>query len=327
MISLSVKTIHGQKYLYANDFIYLNKGIHIFKNKSLGRPGSSTNRAEILSRFKLEIEKLETEKRTLYWLPKTLHKKAFLYCSVKKLEALRTKLYRGKENLGPEGNRAMETAFIIDFIYNSNKIEGSRLPQKQVTQFVREGSHGKNNEVANTIKAIDYFNGETAPFSFLKLKKGQKILLAQEPDKHGFRKDPFLAGNAPVLEPEAIEKHLKSLFDWYKKNAGKLYPPELAFLFHYRFERIHPFPDGNGRVGRILMNWILKRHKYHPIIVWDNRRRAYFSAFEKAMEGNVDSYLRFMFEQYIKTYEIYLKKLTPTVSFDEQLKHFLTLVP
>ena len=97
---------------------------------------------------------------------------------------------------------------------------------------------------------------------------------------------------------------------------------ELAFLFHYRFERIHPFPDGNGRVGRLLMNAILKNNLYHPIIVWDKRREAYFHAFEKAMEGKHDSFLHFMIEQMEQTYQKYITKIQRASDVDMLDQYF-----
>lgn len=323
MITLSVKKIAGKIYQYATDTLYINKGVHIIKNKSLGRAESITDTPKKLSEFKKEIEDLEIQERSRYWEPKTVHHKIFEYQPIKKLEMLRTSLYRGKQNLGYVGNRAMDTAFIIDFIYNSNKIEGSRLPHKQVQAIVNTGLKGKNDEVTNTIRAIEFFNSEGFPLSLTKLKKGQRILLAHEKSKHGFRKEPFIVGNSPVLDHEDIDGNLEELFNWYKKNEFKVYPLELAFIFHYRFERIHPFPDGNGRTGRIIMNNILKKHKFHPIIVWNSRREAYFSSFEKAMEGNQNAYMKLMIDQYVRTYEIYLKRLEPAISFDTQLQQFL----
>lgn len=323
-MKLSVKKIGGQKYLYVHDGIYISKNNQIEKYQSLGRAESIINTPEKLESFKKKIEEIEIHERAKYWKEKIQNDEAFKYQGIEKLEGLRTKLYKGKQNLGPVGKHAMDTAFIIDFIYNSNKIEGSRLAHRRVTEMVKEGTgKGKNNEVTNTIKAIEFFNNEPSIFTLRKLKKGQAILLNHEINNQGFRNEPFVVGNSPVANHKEIKEKLEDLFEWYKREEDNMYPLELAFIFHYRFERIHPFPDGNGRTGRILMNMILKKHKYHPIIVWNSRRQAYFSSFEKAMEGNIEDFLRFMTDEYIKTYETYIKKLEPANSFDDQLKHFL----
>lgn len=113
---------------------------------------------------------------------------------------------------------------------------------------------------------------------------------------------------------------MKELLGWYKKMNHNLYPPELAFEFYYRFERIHPFKDGNGRVGRLLMNVILKEHRYHPIIIWDRNRRTHMNVFEKAIEGGGHKYMKFMAEQMGNTYKIYLEKVKKVTRIEKEIR-------
>lgn len=317
----SVKKINGKNYLYAREAVYIDKGNIKQKYKSLGRAGSPFDIGKKWEEFKKHIIEFEIKERTVYWSEKVKNTDAFQYIPIGRLEELRTNLYRGKEELGYLGTQAMETAFAIDFIYNSNKIEGSRLPKQAVKERVTNGKG--NDEVVNTIKAIEFFNNQLIPCSNSLLLKGQSILLAHDKGNQGFRKDHYVVGDSEVLDYKKIKEELNNLCEWYKLNEGIIYPPELAFMFHYKFERIHPFPDGNGRVGRILMNAILKKHRYHPIIVWDSRRVAYFSAFKKAMEGRGKKYIKFMTDQYIETYEIYIKKIGKAASIDEQISTFL----
>lgn len=319
-LQISIKKIGGKQYRYASSYIYVDKGHLIAKNKSLGRVGVATDTEKRLEEFKNTLITTEIAERVKYWKPKISQSKAFQYVPIARIEELRTKLNRKKDELGGIGKAAMATAFSIDFIYNSNKIEGSRLPQKRVVELSKMGG---NNEVANTMRAIDYFDNQKFPVSLSVLKDGQKILLAHEESKHGFRTEPMVVGSAELLDHKDIKKNLEELTAWYKDQESKIYPLELAFLFHYKFERIHPFPDGNGRVGRILMNVILKKHRFHPIIVWNTKRNSYFASFTKAMNGNKVPFLRFMIEQYRMTYEKYLPKIEKASSFDDQLKEFL----
>ena len=147
-----------------------------------------------------------------------------------------------------------------------------------------------------------------------------KTLLKHEPANHGLRQEPILVGNSETLSFEKIPSALKDLFDWLKSENHKLYPPELAFRFYYRFERIHPFKDGNGRIGRLWMNAILKEYRYHPIIIWDSNRQAHMNAFEKAMDGGMHKYLIFMAEQMEKTYDIYISKIEKAKEIERSIK-------
>lgn len=320
-VKITVKKIDKKKYLYIRDSIYLNKNKIIQKYKSLGRFTPNLDIVDGIAEFETLIREEETSKRTNYWKDKIINKKIDDYIPIKKIERLRTDLYRNKEKLNFVANHLMEIAFSTDFIYNSNRIEGSRIPKKEVQRKIEKGDKG-NNEVANTIKALDFFDNIKMPCTLNALLKGQKILLGHEKSSQGIRKEEMIVGDSKVIPYKDIEKEFKNLMDWYKKNNYKLYPPELAFLFHYKFERIHPFNDGNGRIGRILMNEILKQHRYHPIIIWQQNRQAYFASFKKAMENKKMPYIKFMFEQYKKTYSLYIEKLNKAIKTEKQIREF-----
>ena len=211
--------------------------------------------------------------------------------------------------------------FITDFIYHSNKIEGSRLARKEVEKIINSGSK-KNDEVQNSIKAIQHLDQINFPKNIKELVKLHSVLLAHETSKLGIREEIFVVGNATVMNPENIKPELERLFKWFKINSDKLYTPELALFFHYRFEKIHPFKDGNGRIGRLLMNAILKMYNYHPIVIPSSRRVAFFNSFEKAGNGQVNKHFNFMIEQFEKTYSAYVSRIENAISIDEQMKLF-----
>ncbi len=75
-----------------------------------------------------------------------------------------------------------------------------------------------------------------------------------------------------------VKTDMQILLDWYNKNKEKLHHLILSSIFHHKFEKIHPFMDGNGRVGRILLNFILINNNYPPLIIHKKKRDKYLQA-------------------------------------------------
>jgi Fic family protein len=95
---------------------------------------------------------------------------------------------------------------------------------------------------------------------------------------------------------------------WSEARRGAVNPFEFSVLFHQKFEHIHPFEDGNGRTGRILLNWMLAQYGYWRILIKNSKRTAYFSALDKADDGRSTKLMRFMMKEYRKTIEKYTKR-------------------
>ncbi|MDP1729468.1 MAG: Fic family protein, partial [archaeon] len=126
----------------------------------------------------------------------------------------------------------------------------------------------------------------------------------------GFKKEEVIVGNSQTTSPENVGIELNNLLKWYKFNKNKIHPLILAFEFHRKYEMIHPFRDGNGRTGRLIMNKILMSAGYSPIIVYRENKLAYFNALEKSQEGNKKNYYQFMLEQADKSYDFLLNVIT-----------------
>ena len=96
--------------------------------------------------------------------------------------------------------------------------------------------------------------------------------------------------------PEETPAKMTDLIDWYrnKKEDPELHPLLLAAEFHYKFIRIHPFDDGNGRTARILMNFILMQNSYPPVIVKTDDKQNYFAALRQADAGSITPFIEYI---------------------------------
>lgn len=217
---------------------------------------------------------------------------------------------------GKKCKALIDSEFAKEFIFNSNNIEGSKIPPDKVKEIIETGDTKYQNrnevkEVKNSILAFGYLQ-KSFNFNISSIKRLYNILTkdlmmdGKIPYPKGFKKIANIVGNSPTTPPERVEEDLKNLLIWYKSNKNRMHPLILAFEFHRKYEVIHPFQDGNGRTGRLIMNKILISTGYSPIIVYKDNKLAYFNVLEKTREGNHKKYYQFMLEQADKSYNFLL---------------------
>ena len=202
-------------------------------------------------------------------------------------------------------------AFSSLFTYNSTAIEGNTLTLQETSRLLFQNiiPAGKSlrevNEIINHKKAFDYilnYKGDITKEFILDL---HRLVVANTLDRElssqigRFRSvQVFITG---VMwfppKPEDVANKITNLLTWYSKNKKTLHPLILASYFHTEFEKIHPFVDGNGRVGRLLINFILYKNKYPMINIPNATKYKYYEALEKAQtKNNLRPFVKLMVE-------------------------------
>ena len=220
--------------------------------------------------------------------------------------------------LSKEDKQRLDRKFMLDFNYNSNHIEGNTLTYGQTEVLLLMG------EVIGTAKMKDLEEmkahnlclklmeeeARTADHlseSFIKrlhqimlredytvyrqLPGGQMTSYVVHAGTYKTRPNSVITPSGERFEyasPEETPALMYELIEWYnsEEKATNLKPVELAALFHYRYIRIHPFEDGNGRIARLLVNFILLRHNYPMVVVLSRKKRLYLNSLGMA-DANV----------------------------------------
>ena len=179
----------------------------------------------------------------------------------------------------------------IDLTYNSNHIEGSRLTHDQTRYIFETNTIGVSDEAvkvddvvetANHFKCIDMIiDSANYALSEAFIRQLHAVLKSGTSDSRldwfavgDYKRLPNEVGGMDTTAPENVGTEIKKLLAEYKSIANKTFDDLLDF--HYRFERIHPFQDGNGRVGRLLLFKECLRNNIVPFIIEDDLKMFYY---------------------------------------------------
>lgn len=216
--------------------------------------------------------------------------------------------------LKPEYQSRLDRKFMLEFNYNSNHIEGNTLTYGQTELLLMFGKvvDEANMKDLEEMKAhnvcLKMIQEETSdkshPLTETFIRQLHHTLLREDytmyrqlPDGtatsytihagiYKTRPNSVITVTGERFEyasPEETPALMKDLVEWYNAEEQKavLSPIELAAVFHYRYIRIHPFEDGNGRIARLLVNYILTRHQYPMIVVKSKDKDNYLTALNR----------------------------------------------
>lgn len=210
----------------------------------------------------------------------------------------------------------------IAFAYHSGKIENEQITYNDTREiFEHDGVTSYTGdlrtlfEIRNAKDANELFLEafeEKRPFTIELLKALQKRLtqntydtrrwqLGERPGE--FKRHDYVTGRNEIgAAPEDVEEEVSELFNELQE-VGEEGLLTAAAYFHAKLENIHPFADGNGRVGRLMMNYFLVLHGHPPIIIHEEDRKAYYSALEAwDTDQKLETLVEFLKEQTVKTW-------------------------
>lgn len=250
--------------------------------------------------------------------------------NLKHVNALKNELDKLRP-LDPDQEKRVMQKFRLDWNYHSSKIEGNTLTYGETKALILFGQTAQAKplkdhlEISGHNEAILYIQDvikKQRPLTETFIRDLHKIILKQPyqvsaitPDGKATQKwikigeyktlpNHVLTKTGEVFyfaTPEETPAEMADLMKWYKKEIedDTLHPVIFATEFHYRFIRIHPFDDGNGRIARLLMNFILMQKGFPPAIIKTEAKENYFRALEQADAGQIEYFFNFIFEQVI----------------------------
>lgn len=242
--------------------------------------------------------------------------------SFERIEELKAELDTRRPLTQGELERLNEE-FMIEFTYNSNAIEGNTLTLQE-TAMVLEGITIDQKPLKDHLEAVGHKDAflyvqdivsKKIPLTEFVIKNIHSLVLMNKPEDKGvYRRVPvrIMGALTEPVQPYMIEPKITELLAENEKRKNTMNIIERVARFHLEFESIHPFIDGNGRTGRLLMNFELMKNGYPPINVKFIDRKRYYDAFDSfsrnqdatPMTNLITEYVTERLEQYLRVIDV-----------------------
>lgn len=286
MVRIQRRMLKGNAYYYLEHTIR-NKDKRATKSKYLGRK-IPKDIEKVKKRFQVELDK---EK----WFAD--------------FDEIR-RGYKAEQGRTPKSAREKRLLdFSVRFTYDTQRIEGSALTLRETAELL-ERRISPGGRPVEDVKEAEAHHGVFLGMLGLKKDLSRQLVLSwhhgifngTKPDtagrirRHGVR---IIGSRFIPPPPVELQPLLDEFFSWYDAAKGRTHPVELAALVHFKFVTIHPFSDGNGRVSRLMMNFVLRRHGFPMLNIEHRRRRTYYSSLERAqLAKNERPFVNWLFRRY-----------------------------
>jgi Fic family protein len=253
-------------------------------------------------------EDFDKQKKTLF---EECRKEAFY----DNFEIIKKKFREEWEQTPESAKQKMIEEFSVNFTYNTNAIEGSSITEEDTRDIVLH-------DLAPTKSLRDIKETEKHAMLFQRLLRektnlSRKTILAwhedlfseTKPDVAGkFREHLVRVGKYVAPDWQDVSRLMNDFFVFVNSESkmrsdNNMHAVEFAARAHYKFEKIHPFSDGNGRIGRLIMNCLLWGREYPLLVIEYKKRKSYYKALQKDEEYFVQYFIR----RYLAVHRKYLK--------------------
>jgi len=294
MVSVKKKIINGNTYYYLEQSFRKNGKIDK-KEKYLG-PTLPKN-----------IEKIKEE----------FQKEFYQETWFNRFDIIKEQFIKEKRNIPLSLEKKQTEQFATTFTYNTNRIEGSTITLRETADLLERGISPSQRPIGDIKETEAHKKVFTDMLAYKKeialptvLYWHKQLFQDTKPDTAGkIRQHPVGISGSKFLPSYPIELDflLRDFFDWYHENKKTLHPVRLAGLAHLKFVTIHPFGDGNGRLSRLLMNYVLHKNGYPMLIIPYSQRKSYYTALERSqLKKDENIFILWFFKRYLKEYKQYL---------------------
>ncbi|MFW3145688.1 MAG: Fic family protein [Thermoplasmatota archaeon] len=312
MVSIKERTVSGRKYLYISATSSY-KGKKRRFEKSLGPKGMDKQELERKVEFYTELMELKSILYKVYMEAKEARPKYLPRFYTIYLAMIRNFYSSYLSDLYPSELEKYQDDLRVKYVHHTTALEGNTLTLREAALVLEDGiaPRGKRlreiHEIENfrrISRFIRNFKGDITIDMILKLHS--LVQRNIDDDQAGNLRRIGVGVVGSKFEPPPaifIRDELKGLIKWYRENPDDLPAFELACIFHYRFVQIHPFTDGNGRAARELLNFILERNGYPPLIIEVADREEYLKRLQMADEGDPTPFIELLAVKMITDYE------------------------
>lgn len=302
MVYLYKKTVGGKPYYYLRASSTKNGK---FVAKDIAYLGNSITKAKEelkkLTQFKDKIEKsyrkinlfLESNHYLEEAQKLKLKQDDFLKENQLTVEACGLHYCKAFKKMDSTTKEEIMDNFLVEYAFNTTAIEGNTIGLKEARGLLEEGLTPKDKSLREiydlqntkkTFEKLDYSKEISHEF----IKDIHAQLLENIDVRNDYRNRDIIVTKSRFKSSPfyRVESDMKELLNFYQANKKKLHPFVLAVIFHHKFEKIHPFMDGNGRTGRMIMNFILMKNDYPPVILQKKNRSSYLDALSQADQSS-----------------------------------------